>query len=506
MSVAALAGLLFDAEGADDDLLVHAGDEHVDRAALRASAGELRDALHDAGLVPRTPVAVMLPNGAALVAAIFGVLAADACYVPINPRLTADELGRVLDSVTPALVVTDTPDRVPGGLGTVTPGTGGGWDVRGTAAPGASPVDDDVAFVQFTSGTTGRPKPVPLQATTVLALMDGVVTKIRGGPSGAGAAAAPRAPMPNLIPVSLSLWAGIYNVLFAFRVGAPVVLMPGFDTVEFARLVTEHRIRSVVLPPAAMTMLADDERVTDLSPLRIVRSVSAPLSPLQARRFRDRFGIVVLNGYGQTELGGEVVGWNAADAREHGEAKLGSIGRPHENVELRVAGDDGTELDAEEVGELWITPSTATGAADPTLADRLSADGYLRTGDLARIDPDGFVWIEGRVSDMVNRGGLKVFPAEVVEVLLLHPGVRDAAVVGVPDDRLGEVPWAFVVPAGPADDPLDAGALAAHCRDHLAPYKVPAEFRTIAAIPRNEMGKVVARLLIGADGSRLPPS
>ena len=444
MSVVALAGLLFDAEGADDDVLVHAGDEHVDRAALRASAGALRDVLRDAGLVRRTPVAVMLPNGAPVVAAIFGVLAADACYVPINPRLTPDELGRVLESVAPALVVTDAPDRVPAGPGIVVPRAGGGWDGRGVAAPGAATVDDDVAFVQFTSGTTGRPKPVPLQATTVLALMDGVVSKIRGGTAGTGGAARP--PMPNLIPVSLSLWAGIYNVLFAFRVGAPVVLMPGFDTVEFARLVSEHGIRSVVLPPAAMTMLADDERVTDLSPLRIVRSVSAPLSPLQARRFRDRFGIVVLNGYGQTELGGEVVGWNAADAREHGEAKLGSIGRPHENVELRVAGDDGGELGADEVGELWIrTPGTA----DPTIADRLSADGYLRTGDLARIDPDGFVWIEGRVSDMVNRGGLKVFPAEVVEVLLLHPAVRDAAVVGVPDDRLGEVPWAFVVLDGP---------------------------------------------------------
>ena len=101
--------------------------------------------------------------------------------------------------------------------------------------------------------------------------------------------------MPNLVPVSLSLWAGIYQVLFAFRVGAPVVLMERFDTREFAALVRAFEIRSTVLPPAAMTMLADDETVDDLAPLRIVRSITAPLSPAQARRFHDRFGVVVLN-------------------------------------------------------------------------------------------------------------------------------------------------------------------------------------------------------------------
>lgn len=496
MAISNLAGLLFDADGPSDEVLVHIGDEHITRAELVASANTLRAALDGVGVEPRTAVGVMLSNGAPLVAAIFAVLAADATYVPLNPRLSDAELTRIIETIRPAAVITDQVERVPG-LATVSPDGRTGWTGHGSADPSVPRLDDDVAFVQFTSGTTGRPKPVPLQAATVLALMDGVVSKIRSGKAGSP----DRPAMPNLIPVSLSLWAGVYNVLFAFRVGAPVVLMASFDTREFARLVAEFEIRSVVLPPAAMTMLADDEDVTELTPLRIVRSVSAPLSPLQARRFRDRFGIVVLNGYGQTELGGEVVGWNAGDAREHGEAKLGSIGRPHENVELRIVGDDHVELGTDEVGELWIrTPSTASDGGDPTLADRLSADGYMRTGDLARVDADGFVWIEGRVSDMVNRGGLKVFPAEVVEVLLLHSLVRDAAVVGVPDDRLGEVPWAFVV----TTEPVDPEELDRHCRDHLAPYKVPAEFRRIDEIPRNEAGKVVSRLLIAADGSRLP--
>ena len=135
--------------------------------------------------------------------------------------------------------------------------------------------------------------------------------------------------MPNLIPVSLSLWAGIYQVLFARLVGAPVVVMDGFDPQEFARLVDRFQIRSTVLPPAAMAMLSDDESITSLAPLKYVRSITAPLSPLQARRFRDRFGLYVLNGYGQTEIGGEIVGWSAADAKEHGDDKLGAVGRPH---------------------------------------------------------------------------------------------------------------------------------------------------------------------------------
>jgi acyl-CoA synthetase (AMP-forming)/AMP-acid ligase II len=231
-----------------------------------------------------------------------------------------------------------------------------------------------------------------------------------------------------------------------------------------------------------MVMLADDERIDDLAPLRYVRSISSPLSPLQARRFRDRFGIRVLNGYGQTELGGEVVGWSAADSKVFGDAKLGSVGRPHAGVEVDV-----------DSGELLVRIPGRT-------------DGWHRTGDVARIDEDGFVWIEGRVSDMVNRGGLKVHPVEVEEVLRLSPAVADAAVVGVPDDRLGEVPVAFVVPAGRAGGPAPVGGsgpaaqvddaeLEALCRRHLAPYKVPVRFQAVGALPRNEAGKLLRREL-----------
>jgi acyl-CoA synthetase (AMP-forming)/AMP-acid ligase II len=222
-----------------------------------------------------------------------------------------------------------------------------------------------------------------------------------------------------------------------------------------------------------------------------VRSISSPLSPLQARRFRDKFGVTVLNCYGQTEIGGEIVGWNAADAREHGESKLGSVGRPHEGVSLRIVGPGGEESATDEQGELQVrTPAITAGYADGAdLGDRLGADGWFRTGDIARVDAEGFLWIEGRVSDMINRGGLKIFPGEVEEVLRLDPAVADCAVVGVADERLGEVPWAFIVPSQSGRD-LDDAALASRAREQLAPYKIPVRFVAVDELPRNETGKV----------------
>src|SRR5207248_10654488 len=191
------------------------------------------------------------------------------------------------------------------------------------------------AFVTWTSGTTGVPKPVLQTHSGYFELLDRVLGTLKADPT--------KRPTPNLIPVSLALNAGIYNVLFGLRAGAAIVIMERFDTADFAELVKRYEIRSTVLPPAAMTMLADDDAVADLSPLRYVRSITAPLSPLAARRFVEKFGVSVLNGYGQAEIG-EVIGWTAADAREHPE-KIGAVGRPHPGVAIRTVDD--TEADVE---------------------------------------------------------------------------------------------------------------------------------------------------------------
>ena len=471
-----------------------AGDREVTRAALRDSARALAATLQAAGVLPGNPVAVMLPNGPEVVAAMFGCWYAGAVYVPINPRVTDSELTQLVGATSPAVLIAADPQ--PGSAIPIVAARDLAWTAPVGPAAAAPTHEPDIALVQWTSGTTGRPKPVLLRHSGFLKLLEPVLKKLLG--AGSDTIAARKAPMPNLIPTSMALSAGIYNVLFAFRVGAAAILMERFEPVTFAGLVDRFQLRSTVLPPAAMTMLCDTPEVTSLVPLKYVRSISAPLSPLQARRFKDKFGTTVLNCYGQTEIGGEIVGWNAADARAYGEDKLGSVGRPHEGVTLRID-NTGTE----DSGELFVqTPAITAGYADGAqLGDRLGADGWFRTGDVARLDAEGFLWIEGRVSDMINRGGLKVFPGEVEEVLRLDPAVADCAVVGAPDDRLGEVPWAFVVPASPATE-VDAAALTAAAREKLAPYKIPARFIAVTELPRNEAGKVLHReLLSKADAS-----
>jgi acyl-CoA synthetase (AMP-forming)/AMP-acid ligase II len=459
-----LAELLVSHPFPDDAPLLHTHDRSVTAGAARRDARATAGRLRAAGIEPGKLVAVQFPNGPDLVTAMFGVWLAGGVFVPVNWRAPEAEVARAVSTVGAAALVRPDDTRL---------------------LEGASGCDPDVAFVQWTSGTTGDAKAVLHTHSAYLELLDRVLGELRPTRR-----AREEPPAPNLIPVSLALNAGLYNVLFGLRAGAALVIMERFETGAFAELIRRFGIRSTVLPPAAITMLTDDQTVVDLHPLRYVRSITAPLPPASARRFADRFGVVVLNGYGQAEIG-EVIGWTAADAREHPE-KLGAAGRPHPGVEIKVVAEDGGVVSDGAVGELTVRPprmaSRYLGGGE--LADRLDADGYLRTGDLARVDDDGFVWIEGRAGDVINRGGNKVLPDQVEDVLRSAPGVRDAAVVGAPDARLGEVPVAFVVGG--------AGhhALEDWCRDYLVAYKVPVAFRPVDCIPRNEAGKVVRRELL----------
>jgi long-chain acyl-CoA synthetase len=464
------------------DVAVYTLGTDVSRGELVASAERLGMTLAESGLATGQVVAAMLPNDAITIAALFGTWRAGGVYTPLNPRAADAEVISQLDTLRPVAVITtpDLADRFSTFGLPVIVGTELSWSATPSPTTPENPrqYDADVALLQFTSGTTGPPKPVPLRHATVLDLIDRLLAKLRGAKS--AGSTSNRTPMPNLVPLSLSLWAGIYQVLFAFRAGSGVVLMDRFAPADFAALVRKHQLRSTVLPPAALTMVLYDESVTDLSPLKIVRSITAPLSPVQAARFRDRFGVIVLNSYGQTELGGEVVGWSAADARAYGESKLGSVGRPLPGIDVTITDDE----------VMVRTPTTSARKIDPAFLDRLTDDGWFHTGDLGWFDDDGFLWLDGRVSDMINRGGLKVFPGTVEDVLLAAEGVREAAVVGVADDRLGEVPWAFVVRTddGPSED-----ALTAWCRQRLTPYRVPVRIVFIDKLPRNDVGKVVKR-------------
>jgi long-chain acyl-CoA synthetase len=480
--VGSLSTLLMQHPFADDEPLLHARDETLTAGVARAEAQAIADRLRDAGVRDGHAVGVKMANGPHVITTMVGVWLAGGVFVPVNPRAPEPEVERVVDATRPLLLVRDDDAS------------------SRTTSSAAEPrvYEPDTAFVTWTSGTTGAPKPILHTHSSYFELLDRVLAPLRGAPrEGADPS---RRPSPNLIPVSLALNAGIYNVLFGLRAGAEIVVMDGFDTREFAELVSRFAIRSTVLPPAAITMLADDDRIVDLAPLRFVRSITAPLSPLQARRFMEKFGVVVLNSYGQAEIG-EVVGWTAADAREHPE-KLGALGRPHPGVDLKIVDERGADLPTDGVGRLVVrAPSMAVGSPGgddlADLAERIDADGYLDTGDIARVDGDGFVWIEGRAGDLINRGGNKVFPDQVEEVLRLAPGVSDAAVVGVTDARLGEVPIAFVVTAADVSD----DDLRAVCREHLAPYKVPVAFHRIDALPRSEVGKVLRRDLAARAGA-----
>lgn len=456
-----LAWLLIDHPAGPDEPLVGTIEREMTASEFKRAAGSVAADLIELGVQRGQGVAVQSSSGLELAAAMFGVWLAGAVVIPVSARQPAREVDSVLSAVRPAaLLAADGLTRL--------------------AEPVTS--DADIAFVMWTSGTTGAPKPILQAHSAYREILQRVMGSLR-------TKSAPDRPSPNLVPVSLALNAGIYNFLFGLMAGATVVLMERFDPEDFAVLVARYGVRSTVLPPAAMTMLTDCAGVTSLSPLKYVRSITAPLSPLAAQRFMAKFGVTVLNGYGQAEIG-EVIGWTAADARQHLE-KLGAAGRPHPGVRIKVVDDDDRPVAPGTPGQLLVRPPrmAAGYAGGESLGERLDQEGFLRTGDYVVVDDDGFVWIEGRQTDVINRGGHKVFPAQVEEVLLLLPGIKDAAVVGVPDERLGELPVAFVV--GDASD----DELVAVCRQNLVPYKIPVAYERLAVLPRSEVGKVLRRQL-----------
>jgi long-chain acyl-CoA synthetase len=489
-----LAQLLLSHPVPDDQPLVFCGGRSYTTAEFRAAASRLAAQMTEAGVRRGTVVAALVEGGTRPLVAMYATWLAGAVYMPCNSRLTDHEIGQMLAEVPPVLVLgpLDRLEALAIPTGQMAEAAEPIWTLRAPVIdPGDGPYDSDVALIMRTSGTTGRAKAVLLRHSGTLAGLDAILARFRS--SSAQETPTRRTAARNLIPLSLALWAGLYNTIFAFRVGAAVILLERFSTEEFVKAVKQFEIRSTVLAPAMITMLNDDESITDLRPLRFVRSITAPLRKEEAERFYRRYGIPVLNSYGQTELGGEVVGWTPADVRGFGTTKLGSAGRPHGGIDIKIRDAAGAVLAIGEPGEIWVrSPFLMRGYAnsEDSLEDRLS-DGYLRTGDLGQIDADGFLWVHGRETDLINRGGLKVSPEEVEEVLRSHPDVRDACVAGVPDARLGEVPYAWIV----ADRQFDPKALEAWCRQRLAAYKVPVAFAAIDVIPRSEIGKVLRRSL-----------
>ena len=423
----------------------------------------------------RGQVGMVLRNRPAHIAAFLGVLLAGGTIVVINPsrgddRTTADiaaldlpviiggtdDLARMVGEQSRSTVVSiSTPDSEPELLNT--------GDGRNDARP-------DVAVRMLTSGTTGPPKRIDLTYDMLAHSVMGPApeklpapTEVRGG------VAIVNAPLVHI--------GGVFRVLQCFTEARPFVLLDRFDLDRWADAVRRHRPRTVSLVPAALrTVLHSDLRREDLESIRAVTSGTAPLSADDADAFANKFGIPVLTSYAATEFGGGVAGWSLIDHQKYWQAKRGSVGRANPGSHLRVVDDDGNPLGADQPGLLEVKPGQLGPSAE-----------WMRTTDLARIDDDGFLWILGRADQAIIRGGFKVMPDDVRAALESHPAVAGAAVVGRPDERLGETPVAVVELRDSAS--ADAGELMAYLRNRLARYEIPTEIAIVEAIPRTPSGK-----------------
>lgn len=320
----------------------------------------------------------------------------------------------------------------------------------------------------LTSGTTGAPKRVPIRTGVLQHTVDSITHASVPEPDG---------------PPDVVFWpfgsVGVCQLLAAPFVGKRLVLLEKFTVPDWVAAVRTHRSRRTGAHPAMVRMLLDDPDVTaeDLSSLEFIVGGSGPLERETREEFERRFGIPVLWAYGATEFAGSVCSWTPDLYREFGAAKPNSSGRPLPGVQVRIIDPDtGVELPIGRQGLL-------------TARIEVMGPDWIRTTDIASIDEDGFLTIHGRNDGAINRGGFKILPETVRGVLLQHPSVLDACVVGVPDRRLGQVPFAAVELRSGAAQPTES-ELQDLVRATLASYQVPVAIAVVDALPRNAALKV----------------
>jgi acyl-coenzyme A synthetase/AMP-(fatty) acid ligase len=291
--------------------------------------------------------------------------------------------------------------------------------------------------------------------------------------------------MINVLPLfSIGGALAIATALFS---GRPMALMDRVDVVEWAGLIRDHRPRRAGAPPAVLRMVLDAKIPPEwLASVKVIYTASAPLPMELADEFEAVYGIPIIQGYGATEFLGAVTGWPGDLFQKWGTIKRGSVGQAIPGVKLRVVDSViGGVLGPNEVGNLEV---------DSPYRVRGVPGGWVATNDLARIDQDGFVWILGRGDDVIIRGGFKVDLLEVESALLEHPLVLDACVVGLPDERLGEVPAALVITDG--SEPPDEAELIATVRRRLPPYMAPVLVSRQGEMPLNPMLKRDRRFIV----------
>ena len=456
-----LAHLLEDtARSRPDKPVLLADDAEVDWRGFEGKAGAVAASLAAAGIGRGSRVALGLEDPVEIVIALFGGLKVGATVLPLNPRLTAGERERILADFAPGRLIED---------------IGGEEDAFPAVATGPA----DTAIVLYTSGSTGDPKGVKLSQAAVAFALESW-----------------RGPVMDLTEADVSLSAlplahslGIFgSVLAPLLSGGSVAFLPRFDPEAALAAIERHRV-SVFPGVATMFRRVLDSPAlpaTDLASLRYALSGAAPCPWDLARSWREKTGVRIVRGYGMTELF-RPISYRAADPADLPDA----IGRAVPGVALRVVDDDGVALGAGETGELWIdSPARMTGYLGRPDDTAAVFDGeWFRTGDLAVLSPDGYVRIDGRKKDMILRGGYTVAPGEVEAVLMSHPAVAEAAVIGIPHDDLGEDIAAFVSLKRP--DAAAEEEIVAFCRDRMASYKCPRHIRIEPALPKGPAGKIL---------------
>ncbi|MCX5532079.1 4-coumarate--CoA ligase family protein [Streptomyces sp. NBC_00006] len=460
--------------------------------------------LADAGVRKGDVVALHSPNTIAYPVAFYGATRAGASVTTVHPLSTPEEFAKQLRDSSANWIVTITPlvesaraaAELAGGVREIfvcdPTGTSGHRsliDMLGTAAP--EPVveidpAEDVAALPYSSGTTGTPKGVMLthrNIATNLAQLQPVL------PTGPGDRILAVLPFFHIYGLT-ALMNG------PLRQGSTVVVLPRFDLETFLGAIEKHRITHLYVAPPIVLALAKHPAVEgyDLSSLRHVISAAAPLDGELARACARRLGLPpVGQAYGMTELspGTHVVPYDAKNPPP------GAVGRLIASTEMRIVSLDDPAKDVApgEPGEVLIRGPQVMkgylGRPDAT-ADMIDTDGWLRTGDVGRVDADGWLFVVDRVKELIKYKGFQVAPADLEAVLLAHEGIADAAVIGVLDDDGNEVPKAFVVRADPA---LGADAVMAYVAERVAPYKKIRRVAFIDGVPRAASGKILRREL-----------
>jgi fatty-acyl-CoA synthase len=471
-------------------------------AELETNAQRAAGLLSNLGVGAGDRIAILCRNRIEFFELLFASAKLGAVFVPLNWRMPAGELQPLVDDAAPKVLFHGEEDRA---VAAEIEGSGlhrvdfdqigtDGYSALRDAARGIGGREywpgDESWYLLYTSGTTGKPKAV-IQ-TPGMAIANYV--NIRQGMSISGDDVC-----LNYLPLFHT--AGINLVTLPTLIeGGEVLVLPGFEVEPIVELLKESAIDTFFGVPACYQQIAlhPSFATLDLGGVRNWGCGGAPMPDHLIERYLER-GAPVCNGMGMTETGPTVFLMDSASV----DKKIGSVGKPQVLAGVRIVDKDGNDVARGEEGELWFGgPNITPGYWGNEQATEAAFGGgsWLRSGDIARQDADGYYYIAGRIKDMYISGGENVYPAEVENVLAAHPDVLEAAVVAMPDDKWGEVGCAYLM-AHPGHGIPESDELTTYCRARLAAYKVPRRFVTVPDFPRTAAGKVQKHLLGKGDGA-----